>query len=318
MINIFIILGLLLVIQIYIALLISDSINIDESRDNYYTLNLLKKFVEILVIMIIIVYTSYLYLRNTIAGNYIIQTIIVIEIFVVLFWLYLNLIEKEIIDYGPNDIPIKYKNNTPNTSNTSKTSNNNIFSKYIDKINSNFSFEYIYPNYNSSNSEEKTSTLKDYSAYNGYAKDDICYNCSCLKKSDGNIFCGKELPGLGIIGCSKNWKCHNCKKCQKWDGNNDNMTKMVSDNTSSKRYECKNCRCHKTDAGILCGKKTNLTGDIIKCNDMCERCSLCKKAPANSNSDNNSKYKTIYPDIPIDVDKIIINNISKVDIDNIL
>ena len=302
--------GLLLIIQIYIVLYISEQIEIDKERDNYYNLNLLKKFVEILVIMIVILYTCYFTLRNNLDTKYIIQIIVFVEIFVVLFWLYLNLVESNIIDYGPDYVPSNNKNNKNNKNNTP-----------VLKPSNNFSFEYLYPNYKQSNSENNTSSnsgVKDYSAYNGYNDTDICYKCSCLKKSDGNIFCGKELPGLGMVGCSENWKCHNCKKCQTWDDKEgSNVTNMVSDNTSDKQYECRNCKCHETAAGIMCGKKTRLTGDIVKCNSSCERCSKCKIDSSN-NSESEAKYRTIYPEDPIDIDKIVINNISKLDIENIL
>ena len=302
--------GLLLIIQIYIVLYISEQIEIDKERDNYYNLNLLKKFVEILVIMIVILYTCYFTLRNNLDTKYIIQIIVFVEIFVVLFWLYLNLVESNIIDYGPDYVPSNNKNNKNNKNNTP-----------VLKPSNNFSFEYLYPNYKQSNSENNTSSnsgVKDYSAYNGYNDTDICYKCSCLKKSNGNIFCGKELPGLGMVGCSENWKCHNCKKCQTWDDKEgSNVTNMVSDNTSDKQYECRNCKCHETAAGIMCGKKTRLTGDIVKCNSSCERCSKCKIDSSN-NSESEAKYRTIYPEDPIDIDKIVINNISKLDIENIL
>ena len=305
--------GLLLIIQIYIVLYISEQIEIDKERDNYYNLNLLKKFIEILVIMIVILYTCYFTLRNNLDIKYIIQIIVFVEIFVVLFWLYLNFVESNIIDYGNDYIP-----STKNNKNNNKNNKNN---KPVLKPSNNFSFEYLYPNYKHSNSENNTSSnsgVKDYSAYNGYNDTDICYKCSCLKKSNGNIFCGKELPGLGMVGCSENWKCHNCKKCQTWDDKEgSNVTNMVSDNTSDKQYECRNCKCHETAAGIMCGKKTRLTGDIVKCNSSCERCSKCKIDSSN-NSESEAKYRTIYPEDPIDIDKIVINNISKLDIENIL
>ena len=99
MINIFITLGLLLLIQLYIVLYISDKITINKERENYYNLNLFKKFMEILVIIVVIFYTCKIYLKNNLSENIITQIIIVIEIIVTLFWLYLNFIEPNIIDY---------------------------------------------------------------------------------------------------------------------------------------------------------------------------------------------------------------------------
>ena len=42
-----------------------------------------------------------------------------------------------------------------------------------------------------------------------------------MKKLDGSYFCGKDIGGA-IFGCSENWKCHNCKKCQTWPNYNKN------------------------------------------------------------------------------------------------
>ena len=90
-----------------------------------------------------------------------------------------------------------------------------VFSKYIDKTKANnFSFEELYPDYNSMSLEEQIKVASsDYSAYNGYPDGHICKGCECLKHDDGYEFCGKFIPGMGTIGCSCRWGCLNCKKC---------------------------------------------------------------------------------------------------------
>lgn len=329
MLNILITLGILLLIQIYLVLYASDKIKISEERENYYNLNLLKKFVEILVIMIVILYTCYFYLRNKMELKYVMQIIVTIEIFIVLFWLYLNLVESKIIDYGPDYNPFK-KNNTVELDDLSDYNNNFVkneeddkkaFSKYIDKRESDFRFEELYPNYNNSNlpsAKKNNKGLKDYSAYNGVSPTDICYNCGCMKKLDGSYFCGKDIGGA-IFGCSENWKCHNCKKCQTWPNNNNKnnkKNKKYADNTSDTQYECSKCQCYDSKQGVICGKKTKLTGDIVRCNNLCEKCSLCKTDNSNSNSNSDIGFKTVEPET--NISNIIINNLTMDQLDNLL
>ena len=110
------------------------------------------------------------------------------------------------------------KNENKSTEPSSKKRSNKdfvVFSKYIDKTKANnFSFEELYPDYNSMKSEKKIKMLSsDYSAYNGYPDGHICKGCKCIKDDNGYEFCGKFIPGMGTIGCSCRWKCLNCKKC---------------------------------------------------------------------------------------------------------
>ena len=125
MINIIITLGLLLLIQLYIILYISDKITISKERENYYNLNLFKKFMEILVIIIVIFYTCKIYLKNNLSENIITQIIIVIEIIVTLFWLYLNFIEPNIIDNNTNNNNNNNNNNATTTTTTTNNDNDN-------------------------------------------------------------------------------------------------------------------------------------------------------------------------------------------------
>ena len=36
-----------------------------------------------------------------------------------------------------------------------------------------------------------------------------------FNREDGYTFCGKQIPGMGVIGCSSRWNCRNCKKCKR-------------------------------------------------------------------------------------------------------
>jgi hypothetical protein len=333
MLNILITLGILLVIQIYLVLYISDIIKIDEERENYYNLNLLKKFIEIVVIILVILYTCYFYLRNKVDLNYVKQITISIEIFIVLFWLYLNLVESNIIDYGSNINPFKKEHPIDDIvdedNNIIKNSNNKrVFSKYIDKRESDFRFEKLYPNYKHSNlassSTNKKDGLKDYSDYNGVSPDDICYRCGCMKKLDGTNFCGKDIGGA-IFGCSENWKCPNCKRCQDWPNYNNTLPDKLKNNTSGggeggTQFECSKCQCYDSKEGVICGKK-KFSGDILRCNDLCESCSLCKTSGSGDGSGSGSgngddNFKTVEPES--NLNNIIINNLTMEQLDNLL
>ena len=152
-------------------------------------------------------------------------------------------------------------------------SDNTIFSKYIDKNEmNNFSFEGLFPDYDKDQEilDMKKKTDKDYSAYNGYPNDHICFGCQCLKREDGYKFCGKFVEGVGTIGCSERWGCLNCKKCDQ------------ETNTKDRDYTCDNCKCYNTQTGYLCGKVDRMTGYIHKCKSSCKKCDKCYGA----NSDN--------------------------------
>jgi hypothetical protein len=260
MINIFITLGLLLLIQLYIVLYISDKITINKERENYYNLNLFKKFMEILVIIVVIFYTCKIYLKNNLSENIITQIIIVIEIIVTLFWLYLNFIEPNIIDYTNISIdninisdynlptePVKkhYKdlnnhtsvllNNVNNNNNTYIADNNTvetdntdderIFSKYISKYESDFEFNELYPNYKSKKTECKETQNPDLSEYDGYPTNHKCYNCGCVKPNNSDKKECKKLIYGTMWGCDPKWKCNNCNDCQDDEDEKDNEDK---------------------------------------------------------------------------------------------
>ena len=206
---------------------------------------------------------------------------------------------------------------SPKPTQPNNTSNNsNIFSKYIDTDKVDFSFHPLYPKKIES-TEKKKSKIKDYSAYNGYSENNICNECKCIKNENDDIFCGKSVAGFGVIGCSEKWKCNTCKDCQSWDDEGIEKDKKVSNNTDSKDYECKNCECTNTVAGKVCGKRARIDGQFIKCKSHCVNCGNCGGGGGGVSS-NTGSYITYYPKKKINIDNIIINNISKIDIDNIL
>jgi len=383
MIQIFLILSILLIIPLFLFLYFYDKIIIDKTRKNYYNLNLFKKFGEIVVLILIVYFTTYYYLKDKLNEQIVNYTIIILEIIIVLFWLYLNFVHKT-KEFTPtigtnvptmptgtmaSTVPSGTMSSTvpsgtmastvpsgtmastvpsgtmastvpsgtmastvpsgtmastvPSGTNPihPKTENNNtIFSKYINKNNTDFSFSNLYPDYNNKVIEdegEAEEEKKDYSAFNGYAKDNICYGCSCVKDESGDIFCAKSIPGFGVVGCSENWECQSCKPCQTWDDEEGVEEEVEISNTAEKKqYECKNCRCHETRAGRMCGKRGRIDGEFVKCRSDCVNCSGCKDIELNAA--NNDNFITYYPTKKINIDNVIINNISKKDIDNLL
>ena len=329
MIQIFLILSILLIIPLFLFLYFYDKIIIDKTRKNYYNLNLFKKFGEIVVLILIVYFTTYYYLKDKLNEQIVNYTIIILEIIIVLFWLYLNFVHKtkEFTPTIGTNVPTMPTGTMASTvpSGTNpihpKTENNNtIFSKYINKNNTDFSFSNLYPDYNNKVIEdegEAEEEKKDYSAFNGYAKDNICYGCSCVKDESGDIFCAKSIPGFGVVGCSENWECQSCKPCQTWDDEEGVEEEVEISNTAEKKqYECKNCRCHETRAGRMCGKRGRIDGEFVKCRSDCVNCSGCKDIELNAA--NNDNFITYYPTKKINIDNVIINNISKKDIDNLL
>ena len=186
----------------------------------------------------------------------------------------LNNLNNEIIKNSNNDDQTNVENDLEENANKCNyNSNNTIFSKYIDKNEmNNFSFEGLFPDYDKDQEilDMKKKTDKDYSAYNGYPNDHICFGCQCLKREDGYKFCGKFVEGVGTIGCSERWGCLNCKKCDQ------------ETNTKDRDYTCDNCKCYNTQTGYLCGKVDRMTGYIHKCKSSCKKCDKCYGA----NSDN--------------------------------
>tara|TARA_B110001469_G_C9632405_1_gene316521 strand:- start:49 stop:1005 length:957 start_codon:yes stop_codon:yes gene_type:complete len=173
-----------------------------------------------------------------------------------------------------------------------------VFSKYADKTKANnFSFEALYPDYDGKSVElDITKGSKDYSAYNGYPEGHICSGCSCMKREDGYVFCGKFIPGMGTIGCSPRWDCLNCKKCKQ--GRNTTVD-----------YTCDNCKCHKTDQGYICGKQDRKDGYIHKCRSSCEKCDECYGADSGNLLDD-AGMTTVKPYSSLD--KVKVDNASSI------
>jgi hypothetical protein len=173
-----------------------------------------------------------------------------------------------------------------------------VFSKYDDKTAANnFSFEDLYPEYDDKLIElDIKAGSKDYSAYNGYPDGHICNGCGCMKRDDGYVYCGKFIPGMGAIGCSPRWNCLNCKKCKQ--GRN---TKVD--------YTCDNCKCHKTDAGYICGKQDRKDGYIHKCRSSCKKCDECYGADSGDLFDDVG-LTTVKPYSSLD--KVKVNNVSTI------
>lgn len=150
-----------------------------------------------------------------------------------------------------------------------------VFSKYIDKSKeNNFSFNNLYPNYGDmADAHNIGLQSKDYSAYNGYPEDHICFGCGCLRREDGYKFCGKFIPGMGTIGCSPRWGCLNCRGCE--EGTNTIPNNGSTSPASKDDYSCLNCKCHDTDAGYICGKVDRTNGYVHKCKSSCPKCDRC-------------------------------------------
>ena len=73
-------------------------------------------------------------------------------------------------------------------------------------------------------------------------------------------------------------------------------------------YTCDNCKCHKTDAGTLCGKKDRLTGNFHKCKSDCKRCDGCYGADSD-NLMGDAGFKTVEPES--NLSNVIIDNVKK-------
>lgn len=73
-------------------------------------------------------------------------------------------------------------------------------------------------------------------------------------------------------------------------------------------YTCDNCKCHKTDAGTLCGKKDRLTGDFHKCKSDCKQCDGCYGADSDDLI-GDAGFKTVEPES--NLSNVIINSVNK-------
>ena len=307
MINIFITLGLLLLIQIYIILYLTDKITDDTKESGNYNKNLLKKLFEILVIIVVIYYTCKLYLKNKLSENVIEQIIIIIELIVTLFWLYLNFIDNNIIDYNSNnlddlnnlnnlndlnnlddldeldnsdDLTSVLSNNTNNTNNTNNyvniPNNNNIISNSEDddrifsKYISKYESDYEFEDLYP-NYKTKKPECEDDKIPDLTEYDGYSENHKCYGCSclegSDGIKECKKIINGISWGCDPKWKCNNCKKCQDCD----NLNTRQCNSTIGCKYKSGQCI------------KVEFKDDLPVCNGC--RCynrngvSKCQKAP---------------------------------------
>ena len=190
-----------------------------------------------------------------------------------------------------------------------------VFSKYIDRSKrNNFAFTNLFPDYSKQGKKVKKISRvenKDYSALNGYPEGHICNGCSCIEGEDGNTFCGKYVAGMGTIGCSCRWECMNCKEC----GQHDCDSTRTFQATDPDDFECRNCRCHKTKSGFICGKKDRIDGYVHKCKSSCKRCDKCY---GGDTSDLNSDVGMLTVDPYTSLNKVVLNDISNDDMRNLI
>ena len=326
-----------LFIQLFIIHYMFGIIKFDRTDYKYKEKNKLKNIAELFIMIILSSIIIYYFLRKTMDKVSIKLIILLTCSLILLYWLvyktdYLSYYISRVY-YGDNgngngnvangnvDIIDKKKNNVQKV----------IFSKYHNPDNNrDFSFEDTYPDYNdipnkptgssSSSSSNSSSSGKDYSMYNGYDKSNICYKCKCITKDDGSKYCGKKIKGLGSIGCSERWNCHNCKDCQEWDD------KLFGSNSKSKQskkknspYTCKDCKCLNTDAGTICGRVSRVDGFVKKCNTNCPKCDKCYGFRNSSNRENNNnaiKYIDVKPES--NLDRVIVNTIMYSDLNDIV
>ena len=289
MINIFITLGLLLLIQLYIVLYISDKITINKEHENYYNLNLFKKFMEILVIIVVIFYTCKIYLKNNLSENIITQIIIVIEIIVTLFWLYLNFIEQNIIDYDSNTIDNTNITNITNMSNISNISNisdynlptepvkkhskdlNDHTSVLLNNVNNNNN-TYIANNniVETDNTDDERIFSKYISKYESDFEFDNLYPNYKAKKTECKETTNPDLTEYD--GYDINHKCYNCG-CVKQNNSDVKECKKLMYGTMwgcDPKWKCNNCKSCQDCSNLSIGECGSTVGCKYK-SGKCEK-----------------------------------------------
>lgn len=298
------VLGLVIFAQLFIIDYLFNIIPLKENDNNYEFKKVVIDLSEVVLMVTIASFVIYMNV-NEIPDPQKIFIIIFISVIIILSWGVRNVswIRDFLGDIDLKYANLRFKSKSNETRPINDEADNVIFSKYIKKPSEmlNYSFSKLYNRHNNIPKEpNKVKGTKDYSMYNGYPEDHICYGCGCLQRDNGYKFCGKDLPGMGVIGCSSRWECRNCKNCEA--GNNSSF---------NKKYGCEKCKCYKTNAGYICGTKSKLTGYIQKCNSSCAECDICY---GDSNSNSNVGYKTVEPSSNL---KNVIININKVDIDNL-
>ena len=343
-----------LFLQMFLINTVFGQVKFDEEHETYETNKMIANVLELFLMLVVNLAIIYYVLKNDIDRLSLYFIIILSSFIILLFWIvyktdYLaNHISR--VSYEMNNV----SNNSNNTSNNNLNNNSNnisnnisnnnntnvvtkkafegvAFSKYHNKdTNRDFTFEDSYPNYNeiepslentnnsNSNSNNNDNSVPDYSMYNGYDENHICFNCKCLEEDDGSKFCAKDIPGIGRIGCSERWECLNCKDCQTWD---DERFAQSESNDADLRYTCQDCKCLNTDAGVVCGKVSRADGYVQKCSSECKKCDKCYGRVSNNSNNNNSNnnsntngYVSVEPSSSLN--KVIVNNLKNSDLDN--
>ena len=319
-----------LVCSLIIQLIVIDSVfsSVAFKKDgNFEMNNLLVNTLELILMIMISSLTCYYFLKG-VFDELVLTFIILLVSALILFWwlVYKTNVLAEYIGKVTYEYTDENENNNENNENNNENNNPTVnitgpaFSRYHNKNNRDFSFESSYPDYNKikpSLKDRPTSlvgTTPDYSMYNGYDPSHICYKCGCITRENGYTFCGKEIPGMGTIGCSSRWGCRSCKKCE------EPSNKAPLNNSSE--YTCKDCKCLETDAGKICGRVSRADGFVKKCSSECSKCDNCYGVKKSNNSNNvtnsNKSNKYITLDANSNLSKVVINNIKNSDLNDII
>jgi hypothetical protein len=315
-----------ILIQAILIRSIFNNVKLDITKENAVVTKLIIHIFEIGLIMGISYFMMKHFLTGLIDNVSLIFVIIFVEILLVIIWLYAvinDYINKLLYGLSNMFTPFNYNNNNNNINDINLTTavinDDVIFSKYHSKNNIDFTFENAYPDYNKIKNTQNevnnnTDREKDYSAFDGYAPGHICYKCSCLTDSDtGHTFCGKQIDGVGTIGCSSRWECRNCKDCKEPS----NTAPAVRERDD---YNCSRCKCVQTVGGKICGKVSRIDGYVKKCSSECSKCDKCygeKTNDGNNKSVFNSNNLVVVPP-ESNLNKVIINNIKNSDLNNVI
>lgn len=327
MFNIYLSLVSALIIQLIIIESIFSSVAFKKD-ENFELNNFIVNMLELILMISTVSLTTYYFLNKSFNDLTLTFIILLLSSLILFWWLvYKTNVLAEYVGKVTYDYTIEDEDEEVNNIEESEKSKNEkelvtgpVFSRFHDKNNRDFSFENSYPNYdNIPPSLEKVEVPKnaadipDYSMYNGYDPSHICYKCGCLTREDGYTFCGKNIPGMGTIGCSSRWECRNCKKCPE-----PSATSPVEE---PKDYDCNSCECLTTNAGKICGRVSKLDGFVKKCSTECEKCDSCYGEIFNSNSSSNGLgKKKIFKTIKANsnLGKIVINNIKNSDLNDLI
>jgi len=312
--------------SIVILMIVINSIfsNVEFKRDNNFKINnFIVNILHLVVMLIVSSIVCLFFLKNVMDSLSITFIILLISGIILFTWLVYktNVLAEYVgkIEYDYSELNNTNNNNSNNISTKKVNLTGPAFSRYHNKNNTDFSFESSYPNYNKIKPSMETkptlssSDLPDYSMYNGYDASHICYKCGCITRENGYTFCGKEIPGMGTIGCSSRWGCRNCKDCEE-----PSNTAPVNDNSND--YTCKSCKCLNTNAGKICGRVSRADGFVKKCSSECSKCDKCYGDINNVgnylDNKNDEKFKTIGPNS--NLNRVIINNIQNNDLNDII